>query len=241
MHEMVGDWLLCDFHIHTSLSDGSLSLNEVVTLYGEKGFDVINISDHILDDKSLEKCRRENVNPHIVKKEEFAAYQEILWKEARRAWEKYNMLLIPGAEITNNTDGYHILSIDIKNYIDPGQTVEYIVSQIHNQNGIAIAPHPHRGSIDGSGELMYLWNNHERFVNHFDAWEVANRDDLFSVIGLKKFNYIANSDFHEARHLYSWKTLLHCEKNVEAVKETIRNNSGVSIYLFRENKNFKRI
>jgi hypothetical protein len=38
----------------------------------------------------------------------------------------------------------------------------------------------------------------------FDAWEVANRDDLFNVVGLKKFNYIANSDFHSPRHLRVW-------------------------------------
>jgi hypothetical protein len=65
---------------------------------------------------------------------------------------------------------------------------------------------------------------------------VANRDDLFNVIGLKKFNYIANSDFHEPRHLYSWKTLIRCEKNTEAIKAGIRRNSGISIYLFREDK-----
>ena len=38
-----GKWLLCDFHIHTDLSDGSLPLREVVNLYGEQGFDVIAI------------------------------------------------------------------------------------------------------------------------------------------------------------------------------------------------------
>ncbi|OIP32583.1 MAG: hypothetical protein AUK27_12685 [Deltaproteobacteria bacterium CG2_30_66_27] len=36
-------------------------------------------------------------------------------------------------------------------------------------------------------------------------------------------------DFHKANHLYSWKTLLPCRKNVEAVKECIRDNRGVSI------------
>jgi predicted metal-dependent phosphoesterase TrpH len=145
-------------------------------------------------------------------------------------------LVIPGAELTNNTQGYHILAIDIKDHISPGGSVEAIVAQIHNQGGIAVAPHPHRGALSGTQELMYLWDHHERFVHLFDAWEVANRDDLFNVIGLKKFNYMANSDFHEPRHLFSWKTLLRCDKNPEAVKAAIRNNSGVSIYLFRQGK-----
>ncbi|MBD3315019.1 MAG: phosphotransferase [Chitinivibrionales bacterium] len=230
------NWILCDFHIHTTNSDGSLTLDEVVDLYGRGGFDAINISDHILDTASLESARNANKNPHAVLPERFSAYQEMLWRAAQRAWREYGMLVIPGAEITNNTAGYHILSIDIKSYIEPNQSVEDIVAEIHRQGGVAVAPHPHRTNEDGVAQLMHLWDNHERYVHHFDAWEVANRDDLFNVVGLKKFNYIADSDFHEPRHLYSWKTLLRCEKNTEAIKEAIRINSGVSIYLFREGK-----
>lgn len=37
-------WFLCDFHIHTSFSDGSLALKEVVDLYGQHGFGVIGVS-----------------------------------------------------------------------------------------------------------------------------------------------------------------------------------------------------
>jgi predicted metal-dependent phosphoesterase TrpH len=230
MHE----WLLCDFHIHTAFSDGSLPLRQVVDLYGSHGFDAIGISDHILDLGSLGRAQSAGEAPKAVLADGFDGYLEALWSEARRAWDEYRLLVIPGVEITNNTDGYHILGIDVKHYIEPGQPVERIVEEAHRQGGIVVAPHPHRGSLRGTGELMYLWDNHDRFVNLFDAWEVANRDDLFNVVGLRKFNYIANSDFHEARHLYSWKTLLRCEKNTEAIKKAIRTNNGVSIYLLRE-------
>ncbi|MBN2010536.1 phosphotransferase [candidate division KSB1 bacterium] len=233
---MVDNWLLCDFHIHTNNSDGELSLQEVVDLYGRNGFDVIGISDHILDKPRLLMHRYKNEQPHAVEPEQFGDYLRTLWHESRRAWEEYGMLLIPGAEITNNTDGYHILCIDIKEYIEPSQTVEKIVNDIHRQGAIAVAPHPHRGA-DGNGDaLKHLWDNHEKHVHLFDAWEVANRDDLFTAVGLKRFNYIANSDFHHPRHIFSWKSLLRCRKNVEAVKAEIRNNVGVSIYLFREDK-----
>ena len=83
---------------------------------------------------------------------------------------------------------------------------------------------------------IHLWKNHEKYAKLFDAWEVANRDDLFNVIGLKKFNYIANSDFHEKRHVYSWKSLIKAEKNIEAIKEAIRNNKNIAITLFRKDK-----
>jgi predicted metal-dependent phosphoesterase TrpH len=37
--------LLCDFHIHTTYSDGSVELRKVIDLYGQAGFDVIAITD----------------------------------------------------------------------------------------------------------------------------------------------------------------------------------------------------
>jgi len=230
---MSSEWLRCDFHIHTTYSDGKVSLREVIDLYGREGFDVIAITDHILDEATVKRLRQSGQDSWAVSEEGFPFYLRSLWREARRAWEKYEMLMIPSVEITNDTDGYHILALDIKEYIDPAQKVEDIVRQIHEQGGIAIAPHPHHGSKERPGNSMYLWENHERFVQLFDAWEVANRDDLFNVIGLKKFNYVANSDFHKHRHLYSWKTLLQCDKNAEAVKAALRNNRKVAIFLLR--------
>ena len=51
-----------------------------------------------------------------------------------------------------------------------------------------------------------------------DVWEAANRDDLFSVTSLKHYPYVANSDFHKPKHLYSWKTLVRSEKNWPAIR-----------------------
>jgi predicted metal-dependent phosphoesterase TrpH len=36
--------LLCDFHIHTKYSDGSIGLRNVIDLFGQAGFDVIAIT-----------------------------------------------------------------------------------------------------------------------------------------------------------------------------------------------------
>src|SRR5674476_773527 len=44
--------LLCDFHIHTTWSDGSVDLPEVVDIYGQAGFDVISITDHVYNSDS---------------------------------------------------------------------------------------------------------------------------------------------------------------------------------------------
>ena len=52
-------FLLCDFHVHTTWSDGRLSIREVVDLYGQTGrFDVVAITDHnTLDAKPHEGYR----------------------------------------------------------------------------------------------------------------------------------------------------------------------------------------
>lgn len=233
---MLENWLLCDFHIHTNISDGRLPLKEVVDLYGIKGFDAISITDHILDAKTLEERQNKKEPLEAIRREEFENYLQILWGEAQRAWEKYKMLLLPGTEITNNWKKYHILAIDIKKYIEPALPAKKIIEEIHGQGAIAIACHPHHKRGEGKQPYIYLWKNYRKYANLFDAWEVANRDDLFNAIGLKKFNYIANSDFHELWHLYSWKTLLKCEKNPEAIKNAIHENKGAAIYLFRKEK-----
>ena len=54
-------------------------------------------------------------------------------------------------------------------------------------------------------------------------------------MGLKRLAFVANSDFHKPKHIYSWKTLLHSEKDPEAIKECIRKNDHVAITLYRDN------
>ena len=47
-------FLLCDFHTHTTWSDGRLTIRELIDLYGQTGsFDVIAITDHILRKQDL--------------------------------------------------------------------------------------------------------------------------------------------------------------------------------------------
>jgi hypothetical protein len=81
---------------------------------------------------------------------------------------------------------------------------------------------------------LYLWENCDRFAPLLDAWEIANRNDLFAPISLKRLPFIANSDFHKPKHIYSWKTVLHCEKDAEVIKQCIRRNEHISITLYRD-------
>jgi predicted metal-dependent phosphoesterase TrpH len=228
--------LLCDFHIHTNYSDGSVELRKVIDLYGQAGFDVISITDHVVNGDNL-MGKLAHRFKFTINDENFDRYMSSVKDEAARAWDRYGMLVIPGVEITKNAfsshKAAHMLVIDIKEFIRACWDFEKIFLESKRQGALTIACHPHLTSESTFIDTLYLWNNREKYAKYIDAWEIANRDDVFNVISLKKYPYIAGSDFHKPRHIYSWKTLLNCEKNLESVKECIRRNTGVSITLFR--------
>ena len=50
----------------------------------------------------------------------------------------------------------------------------------------------------------------------------------------QRLPFIANSDFHKPKHIYSWKTLIHAAKDAEAITDCIRRNEHVAITLYRD-------
>ena len=76
--------LLCDFHIHTKYSDGSVELPRAVDLYGQAGFDVIAITDHVVNgDSSIGKlAHRFRLS---IREDNFEAYLASVRAEAERA------------------------------------------------------------------------------------------------------------------------------------------------------------
>jgi predicted metal-dependent phosphoesterase TrpH len=236
-------FLLCDFHVHTRWSDGRLSLREVVDLYGGTGrFDVIAITDHILMKRDMlaraGRLATLGQREFSVTEDRFAAYLADIRTEAQRAKKLYGLLVVPGAEITQNhfrsKKNSHIIALNITEFISADQPAEDILRAIRKQGAVSIACHPHdRTTRRIEIGTCYLWEHRKRLVDLVDLWEAANRDDLFSVTSLKHYPYVANSDFHKPKHLYSWKTLLRCEKNWDAVARTLRANVDVALTLYR--------
>lgn len=230
--------LLCDFHIHTTYSDGKLTVPEVVDFYGRLGFDCICITDHLADPRRLigKLARLSNMT---VSEDQLEEYFEVIERERKRAWRKYNMIVMTGIEF--NKDGYtkktsaHLLGIDLKTPIASTLDLPETIAHIHTQGGLAVASHPHIMKSEWGKNTLYLWENHEQFAPLIDAWEIANRHNIFDCVGMKRLPFLGNSDFHKPKHIYSWKTLLYCEKDAESIKECVRRNEHVSITLYREN------
>lgn len=236
-------FLLCDFHVHTTWSDGRLSIREVIDLYGKTGqFDVIAITDHILTQRDLlgraGRLLSLGLKDFSVTQPRFSAYLADIREEAVRARELYDLLVIPGAEVTQNHirshHNAHIVGLNLTEYISADQPAENILREIRRQGALSIACHPHhRTTRRFEIATSYLWDHRKRLVDLVDVWEAANRDDLFSVTSLKHFPYVANSDFHKPKHLYSWKTLVRSEKNWGAIARTLRENVDIALMLYR--------
>jgi len=228
--------LMVDLHCHSVYSDGRMSLRELVDFYGRRGFDAMAVTDHVVD-KGCLIGRLVDLTGLVMTMEDLPEYFRALKEERNRAWIKYRMILFPGIEF--NLDGLtakrsaHLLGVDLKEPIDPGMKLKEICGAIRAQGGLTIAAHPHHMTSMWGRDTLFLWERQEEYKPYIDAWEIGNRDDLFNPVGLKRLPFIAGSDFHKPKHLTSWKTLLFCEKDPEAIKTCIRENRDLSITLYR--------
>jgi histidinol phosphatase-like PHP family hydrolase len=134
------EWLLTDLHIHTTFSDGTIPIEEVVKIYGEARFDAIAITDHLFDTQSPRSLELYDEGKSI---KDLKGYFYRIEEVSRWAQETYDLLVIPGLEICNLVEDYHILGIDLKEAINPSQNAEGVIQEIHHQGGLAIASHPH--------------------------------------------------------------------------------------------------
>ena len=230
---------MVDLHTHTIFSDGRLTLREIVDFYGRRGFDAMAVTDHLVDRRRL-LGRLANLSGLVLTVDDLPDYFRALAEEKNRAWTKYRMILFPGLEF--NHDGLtakgsaHLLGVDLREPIDPALSLKDICLAIREQGGLTIAAHPHHMSSAWGKDTLYLWERQNEFRPLIDAWEIGNRDDLFNPVGLKRLPLIAGSDFHKPKHLTSWKTMLWCEKDPEAIKDCIRKNKDVSITLYRDHR-----
>jgi processive 1,2-diacylglycerol beta-glucosyltransferase len=228
--------LLCDFHIHTNYSDGRLTVPEVVDFYGVRGFDCICITDHWTDPRRL-IGKFSRLTPFTLSYDQIGEYFEVIAREARRAWRRYGMLVLQGLEFNKDAPtrklSAHLLGVGLTEPISPRLDLMETIERIHAQGGLAIASHPHIMKSEWAKNTLYLWENQDRFAPVIDAWEIANRNNLFAPVSLKRLPFVAGSDFHKPKHIYSWKTILHCEKDPQAIKECIRRNERISITQYR--------
>ncbi|MEW6056405.1 MAG: PHP domain-containing protein [Bdellovibrionota bacterium] len=215
---------LADFHMHSTFSDGKLTIPELVDLYGARGFGAIAITDHLCEAKTVIGKAALYLNRTLTAAN-FPLYLEILKSEAERAWKQYGMVVLPGFELTKNSvsnhRSAHIIGIGVTDFIHAEADAVHLIRAIKGHGGIAIAAHPvATGKVEK--QTYHLWGRRQELAGEFDAWEVASGQILFDEVLKSGLPLIANSDLHRRNQLSSWKTQLDCERHPEAILDAIR-------------------
>lgn len=229
----MGGVLKADLHIHSNFSDGSLSISDIVDLYGKNNFDVISITDHLSESSNL-IGRFSHKMKYSLNEDSFCEYLNEVKIQKQRALEQYGMNVIFGYEITknyfSNSRSCHVLILGVEEYISPNLEIEEIIERAKKKGGLVIAAHPfHTGDLEF--QTFYLWSRREELKNSIDAWEVSYRNKVSADVMRSGLPLIASSDFHNIQHFHSWKTHLYCENNFHSIKESIRQQKLDFFYL----------
>src|ERR1035437_3744459 len=223
--------LLADFHIHSTWSDGRLSIPEVVDLFGRSGHDAIAITDHVVNADSLLgkialRCQLS------ITKDNFDAYRAEIESEARRAWDAYRMVVLAGCELTRNAltgkRSAHALALGLDRFVSADGPVEEMLTRAREAGAVTVACHPNEQS-DWFANTFYLWDRRKEVAALVDLWELACRLDLFPQVSRARLPYVGNSDFDDRPHLYARKTLMSCEKTPNAALAALRAGKGLGV------------
>ena len=216
--------IMADLHVHSTFSDGKMTIPELVDFYGVRGFGCIAVTDHICEGETFLGIAANYLNLTLTP-QTFPLYIEILRREAERAWKTYRMLVIPGIELSKNSwlnqRSAHILGLGIDQYVAADGDVVDLARKIRGQGGLAIAAHPvSTGQMER--QTYHLWNRRAELSQEFDAWEVASGVKFSDEVAQSGLPLIASSDLHHQRQINSWKTIFHCELSREAIFTAIR-------------------
>lgn len=139
---------LADLHIHTKGSDGLLQPEQVVEQAVAQRLQAIAVTDHEVID-------------FAIRAQDYARAKD------------YNLEVVVGSELT--TAHGHLLGLFMLKNIPTGKSTEWTIQEIHDQQGLAIAPHPFYSWTRSLGrEKIFAIMNNSHPEIYFDGFEVFN-------------------------------------------------------------------
>ena len=184
--------LLCELHAHTTWSDGSLSTRELCDLYGRRGFDVLAVTDHTT-----------RIGTEVTA-DLFDAYLAEIEAEAERARSLYDLLVLPGLELTYDdpdpTESAHVVAIGLRRHIDLAEeSLESALAVARAQGAALVAAHPYSldalaGATRGTAAFAARTDELAPLVDRF---ELFNRHTLFDWVAAAGLPALATGDFHD--------------------------------------------
>jgi PHP domain len=221
--------LLCELHAHTTWSDGQLTLTELVDLYGEHGFDVLAVTDH--------SVRLDDPMPGAVDPWTWPTYITEIRAEAERARDEYGLVVIPGLELSDNCAdpdlSAHALALGLERHVSVDAGIVDALEAANDLRAAVVAAHPYAaGDLTSMRPTRRIAREPETFAPLVHRYELFNREEVFGWVAEERLAPIASGDVHRAAHIASWKTLLPCEKDAEAVVDYLRSRGRVCLMPF---------
>jgi hypothetical protein len=148
--------------------------------------------------------------------------------EGERARRLYDLLVVPGLELTFENDdptlAGHALALGLRTFVSLTDGLEPALRAARAHGAALVAAHPYLPD-----EAHTSWRRTAAFAADPDRWaplvdrfELFNRETLFGWVAAAKLPAVACGDFHVLEHLATWKTLLPCPKEEAAVLDYLR-------------------
>lgn len=138
-------WSKADLHLHTTASDGTASVRELLAHVARSDLRVIAVTDH----DTIAGAR-----------------------EARRIAADYGIEVIVGEEISTR-DG-HLIALFLEDELPPGRPLAETAAAARAQGAIVIAPHPFDLLVRSVGRAGLLHRDGSAWASLVDAVETLN-------------------------------------------------------------------
>lgn len=223
--------LLSELHAHSTWSDGAFSVPALVDLYGTQGFDVLCLTDHV--HAANDVCAESGLPP-----ERFDDYLAEIEREAERALADYSLLVLPGVELTVNDPDLdraaHALAIGLRSWASLEDGLERALLQARHAGAALVAAHPTGPSAPETqrGATRRFWTELDELGALVDRFELINRHDVYGWVAEARLPAVATGDFHRFEHLFTWKTLLPCARDEEAVIRCLQSDARLHLAAF---------
>ena len=148
--------------------------------------------------------------------------------EAARARVQYDMLVLPGLELTyDDADplrAAHAVAVGLESFVAVDDGIECALRDARRQGAALIAAHPYAPEAAeqaprATARFAAEWRALAPLV---DRWELINRRDVFGWVAEAGLPAVATGDAHEAGHVLTWKTMIFCRKERASVLAHLR-------------------
>jgi hypothetical protein len=168
---------------------------------------VLCVTDHCL--RSDDPWLAPDTSHGFVCADNYNGYLSEIEAEAQRARNEYDLLVVPGLELTyNDLNPYlaaHAVAVGCRAFVSVDRGVDAALAHARGEGAALVAAHPFR-------------NRRATPVARRCAWLATG---AVAECGLPA---VASGDFHEPAHLHGWKTLLPCAKEEAAVVSYLRSS-----------------